>query len=139
MYHIKALNGEKLSVDADFFRNLTTDQRQAFIKVIQEIDEEVRESRAQTVLAWANAELEKAGCSKTLCFTSQPRKKERRVWTKAEKIAICDYYSNHTGVETSAKFNVPATHIHKWRKKLGYNPKVAGSHPGFRRAKRNSN
>ena len=39
---------------------------------------------------------------------------------------MCQYYENHTLVQTSAKYNVGEVTICEWRKKLGYRNKSRG-------------
>ena len=39
---------------------------------------------------------------------------------------VCQYYDNHTGVETSAKFGVSMDAVCRWRRELGYRNKSRG-------------
>jgi len=42
------------------------------------------------------------------------------------KHEVCQYYDNHTGDETCAKFDVPQVTLAKWRRELGYRNKSRG-------------
>lgn len=47
------------------------------------------------------------------------------------KREVCEYYSNHTGPETLAHFNLSCdkTLLSQWYKQLGFLPKSAGRNP----------
>ena len=42
------------------------------------------------------------------------------------KHEVCQYYDNHTGIETSEKFDISLDTVCKWRRELGYRNKSLG-------------